>query len=89
MDPDSLWQAGLFSLHVVKISVLEKQVEIDEIKTIISQGIPSAEVVVEGDGHHYQAVVIAAGFEQKSAVQRHQMVYKTLGNRAGNEIHAE
>jgi len=63
-------------------------VETNEIKSIISQGIPSAEVLVDGDGTHFQAVVVASDFEQKNMVQRHQMVYKSLGNRVGNEIHA-
>lgn len=62
--------------------------EIDEIKLMISQGIPSAEVKVEGDGTHFQAVVVSTEFEQKNMVQRHQMVYRTLGSKVGNEIHA-
>ena len=40
------------------------------------------------DNVHFEAVVVAAAFEGKRAVQRHQMVYSTLGAAVGNEIHA-
>ncbi len=37
---------------------------------------------------HFEAVVIAAAFAGKRSVQRHQLVYGTLGKAMGNEIHA-
>jgi acid stress-induced BolA-like protein IbaG/YrbA len=37
---------------------------------------------------HFEAVVIAAAFAGKRSVQRHQLVYATLGKAVGNEIHA-
>jgi acid stress-induced BolA-like protein IbaG/YrbA len=37
---------------------------------------------------HFEAVVVAAAFTGKRAVQRHQLVYATLGPAVGNEIHA-
>jgi acid stress-induced BolA-like protein IbaG/YrbA len=37
---------------------------------------------------HFEAVVIAPAFAGKRAVQRHQLVYATLGAAVGNEIHA-
>jgi acid stress-induced BolA-like protein IbaG/YrbA len=37
---------------------------------------------------HFDAVVIAAAFAGCRAVQRHQLVYGTLGTAVGNEIHA-
>ncbi len=43
---------------------------------------------VEGDGAHFQAVIVSAAFEGKSRVQRHQIVYGTLGARMREEIHA-
>jgi acid stress-induced BolA-like protein IbaG/YrbA len=59
-----------------------------DIRTMIENGLPGAEARVEGDGHHFEAVVVAAEFAGKSTLQRHQMVYRTLGGRMGNEIHA-
>lgn len=61
----------------------------NEIAGLIEAGLPGAEVEVTTDGQgHYLAVVVADGFTGKRSVQRHQMVYATLGQRVGNEIHA-
>ena len=62
-----------------------------EIKRLIHEGIPNAEVTIEdlrGDGDHYAAHVISSSFEGKSRIQQHQMVYKALKGRMGNELHA-
>ena len=37
---------------------------------------------------HFQARIVSAAFEGKSRVQRHQLVYKALGDRMREEIHA-
>lgn len=61
----------------------------NEIAGLIEQGLPQAEVEVTTDGQgHYLAVVVSEDFAGKRSVQRHQMVYATLGQRVGNEIHA-
>ncbi len=60
----------------------------DELKTIIEQGIESAEVKVEGDGDHFEATVVSAAFEGKSMVQQHQMVYSALGDLMQGAVHA-
>ena len=41
-----------------------------------------------GDGQHFQALVVSREFAGKSRVQRHQLVYKALGERMREEIHA-
>ena len=43
---------------------------------------------VEGDGAHFQAVIVSVAFEGKSRVARHQIVYGALGDRMREEIHA-
>jgi acid stress-induced BolA-like protein IbaG/YrbA len=59
------------------------------IEQLIRAGIPDADVKVSGDdGVHFEAVVISASFEGKATLQRHRMVYATLGKLMGNEIHA-
>lgn len=59
------------------------------IEQMIRDGLPGAEVTVEGaDGVHFEAVVICEAFKGKSTLQRHRMVYATLGSKMGNEIHA-
>ena len=60
-----------------------------EIKTLIENGLPGAQVdVVSDDNTHYAAVVICTEFEGKRALARHQLVYKCLGELMGNESHA-
>ena len=49
--------------------------QVEEIKEMIEQGFADSEVTVEGDGRHFQAVVVSDAFSGKSMVQQHQMVY--------------
>jgi acid stress-induced BolA-like protein IbaG/YrbA len=59
------------------------------IAQIIRKGLPDAEVTVSGtDGVHFEAVVRSALFAGKPTLARHRMVYATLGELLGNEIHA-
>ena len=62
-----------------------------EIETLIKQAFPDAEVSIQdlrGDGDHYAAHVTSAAFKGLSRVQQHQLVYKALQGRMGNELHA-
>ncbi|MHB8534293.1 MAG: BolA family protein [Sulfuricaulis sp.] len=59
-----------------------------DIQQMIELGLPDARVSVTGDGHHFEAEVVAREFAGKSMLQRHQIVYRTLGAKMGNEIHA-
>ena len=54
----------------------------------IAQGMATEHLNVDGDGHHFEAVVVSDAFAGKSRVQRHQLVYQTLGDRMCDEIHA-
>ena len=59
------------------------------IQTLIEQGLPGARAQVQGaDGVHFEATVICAAFAGKAPLARHRMVYATLGERMGGEIHA-
>ena len=61
----------------------------DTIKTMIEQGLPGARADVHGaDGVHFEATVICGAFAGKLPLARHRMVYATLGDRMGGEIHA-
>jgi acid stress-induced BolA-like protein IbaG/YrbA len=61
----------------------------DAIKALIERGLPGAQVLVESDDNtHFAARIIAAQFEGKRTLQRHQLVYATLGQLMGREIHA-
>jgi acid stress-induced BolA-like protein IbaG/YrbA len=59
-----------------------------ELENLIKTGIPGAEVTVKGEGDHFEAIVVSQQFEGCSMVQQHQLVYATLGDRMGGEIHA-
>ncbi len=60
-----------------------------QIEQLIITGMPDAEVEVIGDdGVHFEATVRSPSFAGKSTLQRHRMVYATLGTLMGNEIHA-
>lgn len=50
----------------------------DELKTHIATSMPSAEVFVEGDGYHFDAMVISDEFSGLNAVKRQQRVYQTV-----------
>ena len=54
----------------------------------IAQGMQTAHLVVTGDGQHFEAIVVSSAFAGKSRIARHQMVYRTLGERMQGEIHA-
>ena len=59
------------------------------IAQMIRTGLPDAEVTVSGDdGVHFEAIVCSESFAGKSRLQRHRLVYATLGSLMGNEIHA-
>jgi stress-induced morphogen len=61
------------------------------IERLIKEALPDAHVSIEdlrGDGDHYAAHVVSGAFRGKSRVQQHQIVYRALGARMGNELHA-
>ena len=60
----------------------------DDVKTYIQQGLACDHVEVVGDGHHFEALIVSAAFRGKSRVQQHQLVYRALGDRMREEIHA-
>jgi len=61
----------------------------DEVTHLIATGLPQAEVrVLTDDDTHFEAIVVASQFEGRRTLQRHQLVYGTLGALMGREIHA-
>lgn len=60
-----------------------------DIAALIQAGLPTATVEVIGDdGQHFEATVVCADFAGKMPLAQHRMVYATLGERMGREIHA-
>ena len=60
----------------------------ESIRLNIAQGMLTEHLNVVGDGAHFEAVVVSDAFTGKNRVQRHQLVYQTLGDRMREEIHA-
>ena len=60
----------------------------DDIRNWIAERLLCEHVAVSGDGHHFEAVIVSGAFRGKSRVQQHQLVYRALGDRMREEIHA-
>lgn len=61
----------------------------EQIKQLIAAGLACEHLEVDGDGHHWFAVIVAAAFEGKTRIARHQLVYATLHSQMqSNELHA-
>ena len=61
----------------------------ETIRQLIEAGLPGSTAKVNGaDGVHFEAIVISDSFAGKPTLQRHRLVYATLGARMGHEIHA-
>ncbi|MBB1088143.1 BolA family transcriptional regulator [Lysobacter sp. SG-8] len=59
------------------------------IQSLIEGGLPGARAEVRGDdGVHFEATVVCEAFRGKLPLARHRLVYATLGDRMGGEIHA-
>jgi acid stress-induced BolA-like protein IbaG/YrbA len=60
----------------------------EDVKRYIAQGLDCERVEVDGDGRHFQALIVSAAFAGKTRVARHQLVYSALGERMREEVHA-
>jgi acid stress-induced BolA-like protein IbaG/YrbA len=61
----------------------------ERVAELIRAGMPAATVSVESDDNtHFATRVISPEFEGKRPIARHQLIYKSLGNLVGREIHA-
>ena len=65
--------------------------KLEEIKNLIKKSIPDAEINIQdlaGDENHYSATIKSKVFSGKSKIEQHQLVYKALKGKMGNELHA-
>jgi acid stress-induced BolA-like protein IbaG/YrbA len=83
-DPDAAAQR----LQTEKLIGQMSMVTPESIKQSILDGLDCKHVEVAGDGHHWEAVIVSEAFRGKNKVQQHQLVYKALGDRMREEIHA-
>ena len=59
-----------------------------QVRQYILENLACEHVEVQGDGHHFEAVIVSDAFAGKNRVQQHQVVYRALGDRMREEIHA-
>lgn len=61
----------------------------EDIASLIRQNLAVTTVEVESDDNtHFASLVVSEAFEGLRPLQRHQLVYRALGTKMGNEIHA-
>ncbi len=60
----------------------------EDIRRYITAGLACEHLTVDGDGHHFYALIVSPAFEGQSRIARHQLVYAALGERMRAEIHA-
>jgi acid stress-induced BolA-like protein IbaG/YrbA len=60
----------------------------EDVKRYIAENLDCQHLEVSGDGHHFEAIIVSEAFRGKSRVQQHQLVYRALGERMREEIHA-
>lgn len=59
-----------------------------DVQRYIADGLECEHLQVEGDGRHFEALIVSRAFEGKRPIARHQLVYAALGDRMRAEIHA-
>ena len=65
--------------------------KLEEIRSLIKTAIPDATITIEdlaGDDNHYSATTKSKLFSGKTKIEQHKLVYKALGEKMGNELHA-
>ena len=64
---------------------------IKEIEKLIKKSIPDAQIEIKdlmGDNNHYSATIRSKQFNNLNKIEQHKLVYKSLGGKMGNELHA-
>ena len=59
-----------------------------DVRSYIAQGLACEHLEVEGDGRHFFATIVSAEFTGATRVARHQRVFRALGDRMREQIHA-
>ncbi len=63
------------------------QVTPDNVRDYIQQGLECEHIEVEGDGRHFDAVIVSKAFEGKGMLQQQRLVFQVLGDKM-EVIHA-
>ena len=61
----------------------------EDVVALIKQGIPKAQVTVDGDGYKYETTVVSDTFEGLNTLKRHQAVYAAVDSAiTSGDLHA-
>ncbi|MCH9674842.1 MAG: BolA/IbaG family iron-sulfur metabolism protein [Gammaproteobacteria bacterium] len=61
----------------------------EQIQQAIENGIPGAQVMVDGDGRHFNATIVSEKFAGMKRLAQHRLVYDALGDNFATEaLHA-
>ncbi len=74
------------SEHIKKL--LNESLNPDLLEIIDNSAAHAGHAGARSGGGHYHVTIISEAFEGKSLVQRHQLIYKALGDLMKQEIHA-
>ncbi len=64
---------------------------IEQVRALLQGGFPGDRVELanpQGDGEHYQLLIVSDRFQNLSMVEQHQLVYRVLGDAMRQAIHA-
>jgi acid stress-induced BolA-like protein IbaG/YrbA len=64
---------------------------VEQVEALLQNAFPGETVQVDnpqGDGEHFQVLIVSGKFQDKSMVEQHQMVYAALGSAMRSAIHA-
>jgi len=59
-----------------------------DLQDFIAAGLDCEHVEVEGDGRHFFATIVSREFEGTNRIARQRRVYRALGERMREQIHA-
>ena len=68
--------------------LLNESLKPDLLEIIDNSAAHAGHAGAKSGGGHYHVTIIAEAFEGKTLVQRHQLIYKALGDMMKQQIHA-
>jgi acid stress-induced BolA-like protein IbaG/YrbA len=60
----------------------------EELQRAIAAKLDCRSLQVDGDGQHFDALIVSDAFAGKSRLERHRLVYAALGDRMRHRVHA-
>ena len=84
------WE-NIITVGLKNIYNLFMSMKIKEIEELIISAIPDAEINIQdlaGDENHYSATIVSSVFKNKTKIEQHKIVYKSLKGKMGNQLHA-